>query len=108
MPDAICATTDNVAIGIMKKLYEKNIRIPQDVLLAGFDDISMCQYVSPSLTSVAQPREQMARFSTELLIRMISGQGIANRHVLLQPTLSIRDSTVVPTSINRKAKDHIF
>jgi len=102
LPDAVCATTDNVAIGILRKFYESNIRVPDDIIVAGFDNISLCQFINPSLTSVSQPREQLAEHGVDLLLKLINNEKITERHPLLKPSLIIRASSTRP-KINRKS-----
>ena len=52
--DAIFAASDLIAIGAMKALHERGLRVPTDVAIAGFDDIPMAGFVNPSLSTVQQ------------------------------------------------------
>ena len=93
LPDAVCATTDNVAIGILRKFYESNICVPDEIIVVGFDNISLCQFITPTLTSVSQPRKQLAEKGVNLLLKLINNEKIVDRHPLLKPTLIIRASS---------------
>ena len=94
LPDVICATTDNLAIGIMRRMNENGVNIPKDVLLTGFDDISQCLFVTPNLTTISQPIEIIASSSVGLLLDSISDKQPDERHIMLEPSLVVRGSTM--------------
>src|SRR5690606_41950687 len=64
-PTAIVAANDLMALGAMKAAYSKGIRVPDDVSIVGFDDIDSASHVTPSLTTVRQPKYE-DRKSTRL------------------------------------------
>lgn len=89
---AIAAGSDFMAIGILRALTEQGLRVPDDVSLIGFDDIDICQYTSPPLTTIRQDRVAMARGAVRLLVAMIEGTEEASP--LIIPTqLVVRKST---------------
>ncbi|GAA0181480.1 LacI family DNA-binding transcriptional regulator [Clostridium sediminicola] len=92
-PTAIFAINDNTAIGIMLAFEQLGIRIPQDVSLIGFDNISTARLVSPKLTTVAQPIYYLGETAGEMVLNKIQkeGQGI-EKNVVLPTKLIIRDS----------------
>lgn len=69
--DGICCGNDLIAIGAIKALKERNIRIPEDVKVIGYDDIFISNYIDPPLTTVKQPIYDMGREAVDLLIDMI-------------------------------------
>ena len=96
LPDVICATTDNLAIGIMRRLIENGLSIPKDVALTGFDDISQCLFVTPNLTTISQPVEEITNHSARILLALMQKQRIDERHIVLKPKLVIRGSSMAP------------
>lgn len=90
--DAIVAYDDLVAIGAMKWLTDHNMLIPGDVAVIGFDNLPQCEYAIPSLSSIEQPVGIVGRKSVEILQSQLGNQR-ALEHVLLTPSLVIREST---------------
>jgi DNA-binding LacI/PurR family transcriptional regulator/serine phosphatase RsbU (regulator of sigma subunit) len=71
--DAIVAANDYMAIAALDVLREHGLRVPQDVLLAGFDDAPFARFALPSLTTVRQPLERLARSAVDLLLEAMAG-----------------------------------
>lgn len=94
-PTAIFALNDMMAIGALQVLHERNLRVPEDVAVVGFDGIPLTQYTSPALTTVAQPVTEMGRAAIELLLARIRGDGPREaQFVVVEPELVVRASTV--------------
>ena len=91
-PDAIFCANDMMAIGCLEVLRDAGLRIPEDVALAGFDDIPIARYVSPALTTAAVPIAEIGRRALECCVDLIGGRETDLRH-LFQPVLAIRAST---------------
>lgn len=92
LPPAIFAAGDMLAIGAMKALREKNLRVPQDVAIAGYNDIDVSHYVTPALTSITIPVEQIGEASANLLIQLLNKQTVSRKPVLMPTELIIRES----------------
>lgn len=90
---AVFAANDRMAIGAMRSLKRRGIRIPFDVEVVGFDDIETARLVEPALTTVAQPAFAMGRESAQLLFCLIEGKVPPKRTIVLEPTLVVREST---------------
>jgi len=90
--DGIFAHTDLLALGVMKELKKRGIRIPEDIALIGYDNIELCTYVEPNLTSICQPSMEISVQTCEILIRLMAGENISRR-VVIPPSLVHRDST---------------
>jgi DNA-binding LacI/PurR family transcriptional regulator len=89
--DAIFAGDDEMAIGVLTAFDQAGINVPEDIGLVGFDDIYLARYLTPPLTTVRAPTEQVGHEAIQLLIRQIQGQDTDN--VILLPTeLVIRQS----------------
>jgi LacI family transcriptional regulator len=97
--DAIVAYDDRVAIGAIKWLVDHGIVVPDDVAVIGFDNQPQCEYAIPSLSSIEQPVQAIGRKSVELLQSNLKTP-TAQEHVLLTPSLIVRDSTKKSSKIN--------
>lgn len=89
--EAIVATDDGVALAILDGLQARDIRVPDDVALAGFDDLEDSRYVTPSLTTARQPLHVQARRAAELVLAQIQGDAVEPQ-VFLQTELIVRRS----------------
>lgn len=92
-PTAIFATCDILAAGIMQTLYRAGKRIPQDVSVVGFDD-TLASYLSPELTTVAQPVSALGTHAFDMALQAIDGHGDTGE-IVLPSSLVIRRSTGV-------------
>jgi DNA-binding LacI/PurR family transcriptional regulator len=82
------------AVGIYAGCRELGLSIPHDISVVGFDDIHLCQIVSPPLTTVRQPLEALMKSAVDLLIgRMEEKSRTAPEHLTLTPELVVREST---------------
>lgn len=93
LPDAIFCVSDVMAIGCIRTLTIHNIQIPQEISVSGFDDMDICNYLSPSLTSVRQPFSEMGLEAVRLLHSIITKDVTLGRKVVLKHDLIIREST---------------
>ncbi len=88
---AVYAISDQLAFGAYKAILEEGYQIPGDFSVVGFDGIDLTKYMHPSLTTVAQPREEMVKESVELLLSAMK-KNIPPRRVLFEGTLLERES----------------
>jgi DNA-binding LacI/PurR family transcriptional regulator len=95
---AIFATTDSLAIGLMKAAYALGILVPGQLSIIGYDDIAIAPFTSPPLTTISQFGHEMGRQTATLLLNMIEGElesaDVAD--VILPTRLIVRDSTAAP------------
>lgn len=91
--DGIIAANDMVAISAYKVLTKKGHRVPEDIQLIGFDNISLSRLMTPELTTIAQPIYQMGRTAVELLLNSVEGN--KTEHPVFNVELIKRDTTVV-------------
>ncbi len=75
-PTAIFASNDNMAVGAMRAVLERGLRVPDDFSIVGFDDTELARAVIPRLTTVRQPLAELGRTAVSLLNRLIDGQRI--------------------------------
>ncbi len=93
-PTAVFAANDLMAMGALMRLREANLRVPQDIAVAGFDDIPAACLVHPALTTVAQHPEQLGRRAAEMIVERLGGAHRADaRCDVLQYDLIVREST---------------
>ena len=72
--EVIIAANDNMALGAMEALIQRGVSVPDEIAVAGFDDLSNSVMVTPPLTTVRQPIYQMARKATDLIVDQIVHQ----------------------------------
>lgn len=90
-PTAILALSNKVLLGAIRGIQESGLRIPEDISLMSFDDNSLFNYLSPRITCIAQPVQEMARKAVKTLIAKIKGETETSR-MFLPPALVIRNS----------------
>lgn len=93
---AVFAANDQMALGAALFLHRKGLRIPQDVALIGFDDLPVCAYSYPPLSSVHQPANEMGRLAALAMLELL--QGKKPSIAMPTPTLMIRQSTQASAS----------
>lgn len=89
--DAIFCASDLIAIGAMRALQDRGLRVPDDVAVAGFDDIPISGFTNPSLTTVQQDTKQAAQILVESLVSLVQGEPVESRTI--PATLVVRRST---------------
>lgn len=72
--DAIVSANDNMAIGVVQSLQKQGIRVPEDIIVVGFDDIEETIAISPSLTTVRTPWYEMGSKSVDMLLARLKGE----------------------------------
>lgn len=90
-PEAIFAAADLMALGAMRAVREKGLKVPDDVRIIGCDDIAACRYSDPKLTTVKQDKERIGKLSAYMLNDLINGQSQL-KPVLTDSELMVRDS----------------
>ncbi|MFI0350791.1 LacI family DNA-binding transcriptional regulator [Actinomadura sp. 9N407] len=95
-PTAIFAGSDQQAYGACEAARERGLRIPQDLSIVGFDDLSVSRWFSPPLTTVRQPLAEMGALATRLLLRLARGEVLETHRVELATELVVRESTAPP------------
>ena len=92
-PTAIFAANSSMSLGVTKAIKEKRLKIPDDMAVVGYDDFPFTSYLSPSLTTIAQPIEQLGKMAVRTLFKLISGKTNQPIQILLKPRLIIRESS---------------
>ncbi|NPV52238.1 MAG: LacI family DNA-binding transcriptional regulator [Firmicutes bacterium] len=98
-PTAIVACNDIVAVGALKSIRRKGLKCPEDISVVGIDDIVLASLITPALTTIALPRNQIGEVATKMVIKRLRHKGPHSQKpytVIFRPNLVIRDSTGPP------------
>ena len=93
---AVVAGNDRLALGAIDAIRLRGLDCPKDVSVVGFNDMPYADRVSPALTTVRVPSDEVGHRAASLLLELISDQGMRPRHILVQPELVVRQSKAVP------------
>jgi DNA-binding LacI/PurR family transcriptional regulator len=96
---ALFAYNDISAVGAMRAFQEVGLRIPQDISVMGFDDISLASFSIPTLTTVRQPLLKMGKIAARTVIDRIEERATFVPEIAVEPELVIRNSTGAPRAI---------
>lgn len=91
--DAVFVGNDQMALGMLRAFHEGGVRVPEDVLVAGFDDVPEAAFFTPPLTTVRQDFIAVGRICIELLLRRIDGDASADVRSIVEPELIVRQSS---------------
>ncbi|EPC88291.1 ribose utilization transcriptional repressor RbsR [Lacticaseibacillus paracasei] len=90
---AIIAINDDVASGVYRGLYEHHKRIPEDYAVVGFDDVSQARFMTPGLTTIAQPIDELGQRAIDMLLAQMAGDHQDRNVIELPVKLIERGST---------------
>ncbi len=94
-PTAIFCYNDMSALGVLKEAARQDIRVPEQLSVAAFDDLFFAELLSPALTTVRQPKRELGRRAMQLLLDIFAGNP-TRRTVTVKGELIVRDSTAPP------------
>jgi LacI family transcriptional regulator len=92
-PDAIICGNDLIAIGVISAAGELGVRIPEDIVVTGYDDIDLARICQPALTTVRQPIPELTRQAIDLLLARLEEPDRPATQAFLQTKLIVRAST---------------
>lgn len=92
-PTAIFCENDEMAMGAIQCIRQAGLRVPEDISVAGFDDISFAAFCDPPLTTIAQPAEAFGQHAVAMLLALLDGKSIPEHHLILPFELVVRSST---------------
>ncbi len=95
LPDAVFCFNDPLALGALRALHMRGVRVPDDIAVIGFDDIEDGRYSTPTLSTIAPDKQQIARVAVELLARRIEGgeRDVEPQEIQADYELVVREST---------------
>lgn len=91
--DGIFTTNDMMALGAMHALAEAGYRVPEEVKLVGFDNVSLSEFCNPPMTTINQNTEQLAVLAGEALLKLIRNEEIEKKEYVVPVSLKIRNTT---------------
>ena len=91
-PTAVCCYNDMTALGAMRAIRARGLRVPEDVSVTGFDDLFFAAYLEPPLTTVRQPMRRMGEMAMENLLKLMSGEDSVAQ-IKVEAELIVRGST---------------
>jgi DNA-binding LacI/PurR family transcriptional regulator len=96
---ALFAYNDISAIGCIRAFQEAGLRVPEDISVVGFDDVSLASFSIPPLTTVRQPLVKMGRMAAETLVDRIEKRSSFLQDIRVEPELVLRRSTAPPRQL---------
>ncbi|WP_327407752.1 LacI family DNA-binding transcriptional regulator [Streptomyces sp. NBC_01281] len=97
-PTAVFVANDQMALGVLRAFREAGLDTPEDVAVAGFDDIPEAEFFPPPLTTIRQDFASLGRSSIGLLLDHIEGRTSESTHLTVAPELVVRASTTLRRS----------
>jgi LacI family transcriptional regulator, purine nucleotide synthesis repressor len=91
-PTAVFASTDLIAAIFIKEARKARVRIPNDLSIVGFDNTIYAELTEPGLTTIAQPKQELAKFAVDQLLKLIKDSKIPQQRIMLSPRLVERKS----------------
>ncbi|AGQ90553.1 HTH-type transcriptional repressor PurR [Vibrio parahaemolyticus] len=91
-PTAVFCFNDTMALGLMSRLQQNGIKVPDDVSVIGYDNIELAEYFSPPLTTIHQPKRRVGKNAFEILLERIKDKEHEKRVFEMQPEIVIRNT----------------
>lgn len=96
---AVYCCEDEIALGLINYFYDHNIRVPEDISVVGYGDISLASYYRPKLTTIKEPYYDIGAVSIRRILKVLQGEKIEEQTLVLPVQLIERDSTSRPKNI---------
>jgi DNA-binding LacI/PurR family transcriptional regulator len=93
VPTAIICVNDITAVGALRELRERGIRVPQDMSVTGFDNVKLSEFCYPALTTVHTPRERIGQIICDSLIPQPNQPSAIEHDIVIETEFVVRDST---------------
>lgn len=97
---AVFALNDEIAVGLMRGLYDHGINVPKDISIVGYDDTNYAEFFVPALTTVRQPVQQIGIDALNMIIKRLANHDLPQQNDTLDLKLVVRESTMEPRSDN--------
>ena len=101
-PTAVFACNDMMGIGVLRAAAERQIQVPQQLSVIGFDDVQLSRYVYPALTTVGQSILQLGETAARVLLQRIATPARSVEQLIVAPSLVLRESTGPDRAIARQ------
>jgi DNA-binding LacI/PurR family transcriptional regulator len=100
-PTAIFSCNDLLAVGALQAAKELQIGVPSELSIISFDNTILASVTNPTLTTIAQPMEQMGKLAVDLIVEHVKDDKKAKQRIVFRPELLIRESTAQYTTIHQ-------
>jgi transcriptional regulator, LacI family len=91
-PQAVFVGNDAMAVGVYQALYQAGLQVPQNMAVVGYDDIELAAFMTPPLTTIHQPKDELGELAIDVLIHRMAQPGQKQQRVQLTPELVVRGS----------------
>ena len=91
-PQAVFIGNDAMAFGAYQALYQAGLRMPQDMGIVGYDDVELARYMTPPLTTIQQPKDELGELAIDVLINRMAEPELTQQRLQLTPELMVRGS----------------
>jgi LacI family transcriptional regulator len=92
-PEAVFAANDMMAAGAYRAIQEAGLKIPDEIVIVGFDDLPVASQLNPPLTTIRQPIHRLGQLAVERLIEILREPETPPRQIILDPELLVRTSS---------------
>ncbi len=92
-PTAIFCISDGMAVGTIRKLYDMGYKVPDDIVVVGFDNTSVTEFYTPTITTISQPRYEMGATAMRMMLKKLEDVNSPTEFVTLPHELIVRQST---------------
>ena len=101
-PTALICVNDFMAVGVLRELRDRGLRVPEDISLTGFDNIKLSEFCNPLLTTIHIPRDRIGHLVFEALVPEAAKGKPPGREILIDPEFILRDSTGPAPQVKRR------
>nr|WP_310617933.1 ribose operon transcriptional repressor RbsR [Pantoea cypripedii] len=92
LPEAVFTSNDAMAVGVYHALFQAGLRVPQDIAVMGYDNIELSRYLTPPLSTIHQPKDELGELAIDTLIHRMSDPDASQQTLVLTPELVERGS----------------
>ncbi|WP_408606437.1 ribose operon transcriptional repressor RbsR [Erwinia typographi] len=92
VPEAVFTSNDAMAVGVYHALFQAGLSVPQDIAVIGYDDIELARYMTPPLTTIHQPKDELGELAIDTLLHRLAQPGGSQQLLVLTPELVERGS----------------
>jgi LacI family transcriptional regulator len=92
LPEAVFTSNDAMAVGVYHALFQAGLSVPQDIAVIGYDDIELARYMTPPLTTIHQPKDELGELAIDTLLHRLAEPGGSQQLLVLTPELIERGS----------------
>ncbi|MBK0096695.1 ribose operon transcriptional repressor RbsR [Erwinia sp. S63] len=92
LPEAVFTSNDAMAVGVYHALFQAGLRVPQDIAVMGYDNIELARYLTPPLSTIHQPKDELGELAIDTLIHRMSDPDACQQTLVLTPELVERGS----------------